>query len=274
MLVEHGVALREALLALGGTDATDEERHLRARFLEHLARLLYRDADRTVSVCDFNTGWERRLGLTPDRVRVVPNGIDPSRYPDLSARVGAVPTVGWIGRIDPFKGLETLITAFRPVVRRLPHARLRLFGPTPRSNEVYLRALVRHVRAAGLTRHVTFEGQPASVQAALEVCDVVALPSVSEGLPYAALEAMMSGRAVVANDVGGVGEALGTAGRLIPPHDPEAFGHALLDLLLDPVTRTELGRAARARALEHFTSDLMLERYLAVFDELLTRRTT
>lgn len=270
VLVEHGVALREALLALNAAPISTTCRWLRAAFCELLTRLLYRDADQVVAVCTFNTTWEFRLGLSVHRSRVIHNGVSPGDHPALTHHSNPVPTVGWIGRIDPLKGLGTLVQAFAQVVAALPQARLRLYGPTPPGNEAYRLALRRQVEAVNLTTHVSFEGVPTSVQDALWASDVIALPSISEGLPYVLLEAMMSGRAVVAHRVGGVPEALGQTGRLVGLHDTDAFARALTELLCDPQQRADLGRQARQRALERHTVAGMLSQYQQTLSPLLS----
>ena len=83
--------------------------------------------------------------------------------------------------------------------------------------------------------------------------DVVAMASISEGFPYTLVEAMLCGAAIVATDVGGVGEALGSTGVLVTPRDPAELAAALIGLLLSERRRRQLGAEARARALENFT---------------------
>jgi glycosyltransferase involved in cell wall biosynthesis len=96
----------------------------------------------------------------------------------------------------------------------------------------------------------------------------VALSSISEGFPFTVIEAMMSGRATVSTDVGGVAEAVGDAGVLVPPRSPEAMGEALIRLLRDDDERHRLGKAARKRALAELTLELMADRYRAEYETL------
>jgi glycosyltransferase involved in cell wall biosynthesis len=102
---------------------------------------------------------------------------------------------------------------------------------------------------------------------------VVALSSISEGLPYTVMEAMMCGRATVSTAVGGVPEVTGDAGVVVPPRDPAALADALADLLLDDRRRIDLGARARGRALRTFPLELMLERFRATYAELTHSRT-
>jgi hypothetical protein len=87
-------------------------------------------------------------------------------------------------------------------------------------------------------------------------------------LPYVVLEAMASGRPVVATDVGGVAEAVGDAGLLVPPKDPSAFAAACVKLLSDKRKRIALGRAARSRVVQHFDVKRCFDTYLGLYEEL------
>jgi len=94
------------------------------------------------------------------------------------------------------------------------------------------------------------------------------LSSISEGFPYTLIEAMTCGRACVATDVGGVSEALGDTGRLVPPRDPEAMAAACLELLGDAELRGRLGAEARERALANFTVDRAIGTFGEIYDGL------
>ena len=120
----------------------------------------------------------------------------------------------------------------------------------------------------GLQDSVTCEGLIRPPTGAYDAGHVVALSSISEGFPFTVIEAMMSGRATVSTDVGGVAEAVADAGLLVPPRDPDAFGRACVKLLGDDELRRDMGKAARKRALEHLTLDLMADRYRQIYTRL------
>jgi glycosyltransferase involved in cell wall biosynthesis len=90
------------------------------------------------------------------------------------------------------------------------------------------------------------------------------LSSASEGFPYTVIEAMASARATVSTDVGGVSEAVGEAGLIVPPRDPRAMADACVQLLTDDALRHRLADAARNRILDLFT----LERFLGIYREI------
>ena len=126
--------LRERYFSTGGLAPGVKAAML--RFHRALARLAYAEAALIAPVSGFNRRWAVRHGADPARVAVVPNGVDPQRFPPLATEPDA-PTITWVGRIDPLKDLETLIRAFGYVRAWLPGARLHLAGPVPAGNEAY-----------------------------------------------------------------------------------------------------------------------------------------
>lgn len=268
VLSEHGVYLRERYLGFSDEGDTPALKLLRSSFYQTLARLMYQHADQILSVSTFNRRWQLELGASSARTQVIPNGVAPGKLIRLEPKKQDVPTVVWVGRIDPLKDLETLLSAFAETRRTLPTAQLKLFGPVPEGNEQYYQRLLKQIQDLQLGDAVSFMGQVSPVEDAFATGDVVALSSVSEGFPYTVVEAMMCAKAVVATRVGGVGEALGETGKLVPPQNAQAFGAALTELLQDEPLRLESGQRARARALKRFTLAQMLDAYRDVYGTL------
>jgi glycosyltransferase involved in cell wall biosynthesis len=282
LLTEHGIYLRERLMGLSALPL--ETKLLQANFFRAVTELAYREADLVTPVCGYNAAWEQSLGVEPERIRVVYNGISRHDLASLALPDGqGPPTVGYVGRIDPLKDVVTLIRAFAVVHAALPSARLRLWGP-PSSTE-YLGHCKDVAERLGLWSHipganrpVSFEGRTDQPAAAYSASDVVALSSVTEGFPYTVVESMLAARPVVSTDVGGVAEALagisvvpGGDGRemLVEPGDPQALGRALLAVLGTPLARrVAAGLALRQRALERFDVGTFLEGYRQAYDDL------
>jgi glycosyltransferase involved in cell wall biosynthesis len=259
LLSEHGIYLRERYLEYGVSMPIAVKAVL-LRFYRALSRLGYAEAGLVGSVSRFNQRWELRHGAHPAKVIVLPNGVDPAVYTELTDEPAA-PTLVWVGRIDPLKDLHTLIRAFRLVRAQVPGARLRLVGPVPKDDEGYATSCRALVDRLELRSAVEFTGPVTTSREAYATGQVVVLSSISEGMPYTVIEAMMCGRATVSTDVGGVAEGVGDAGLIVPPADPAALADACVGLLHSPDRRRMLGQAARHRALTHFTLDRMLRGY-------------
>lgn len=268
ILTEHGVYLRERYLALAGTPLRWAARYAVCTALRALCVLTYAEADLLLPVSEFNARWAVRLGADPLRIHTVHNGVDTSTMHPVGPEP-AVPTISFIGRIDPLKDLDNLVRAYAVVRRELPGARLRIFGPCPPGNEGYKRAVEATIDELGVVDGVSWEGPTAGPRPAFEAGTIVALSSISEGLPFTTIESMMCGRATVNTDVGGVSEAVGrdgTLGGLVPPRDPEAFGRECLRLLLDDEVRTATSRRAREHALSSFNLTTCVDRFRGWYD--------
>ena len=202
VLSEHGVYLRERLLAVRREGYSRAMRTVLVRFFHRLTELGYRHVDAVLPVSDFNARWAVRGGAPAHRVRTLHNGVDPGDLPLLTDEP-AEPTLAFVGRIDPLKDIDTLVRAFALVRGQVPAARLRLFGGVPTGNEAYAAEIHRLVDDLGLGAAVTFEGPVSPVTQAFAAGHVVVLSSLSEGLPLTVIEAGMSGRPTVVTDVGG-----------------------------------------------------------------------
>jgi glycosyltransferase involved in cell wall biosynthesis len=263
VLSEHGIYLRERYLAFSHKTYSAAVRSIMLRFFKRLTWAGYQIADAIAPGSEYNRQWLETNGAAPDRINPIYNGVDPANF-IASQTEPEVPTLVWLGRIDPLKDVETLIRSFAKVHEALPEARLRIFGGTTTENEPYRERCATLRDELGLQESATFEGKADSVLDVYHAGHVVLLTSISEGFPYTLIEAMASGKPTVSTDVGGVREATGDAGMIVPPQNPEKTAAACLQLLSDPELRRDMGRAARARILSMFT----VEQSLAIFSDL------
>ena len=228
--------------------------------------------------------WNRDvIGVPVRKSRLLPNGIDTERYRPATAADEAGPlechfgqgclVIGSVGRVEPVKNHALLLAAFAALRARRPDlaARLRLavVGDGP-----LLQALRAQVDGAGLNDVVWLPGKRDDVAAILRGLTVFALPSIAEGTPGAALEAMASGVPVVGSDVGGVPEVVadGATGTLVPSGDAEALAAALERYAGSPALVHEHGLAARLRVTRHYGMPAMVAAYQALYDELCERK--
>lgn len=264
VMSEHGVYLRERYLAFRAMRCPWPVKAIMLGFFRRLTQTAYAHADVIAPVNVYNQRWQVGHGAHPDRIVTAFNGVDAGQYPVAQSEPEG-PTVSWVGRIDPLKDLVTLVEGFALVRRRVPAARLRLFGPTPRGNEAYEREVREAVGRLGLGGAVSFEGPVSPVSRAYHAGHVVALTSISEGLPYTIIEAMMCARATVSTDVGGCSEVVGDAGLLVPARDPARLADALVRVLADDGLRADLAVRGRERALTYFRVDQMLTTFRGIY---------
>lgn len=271
LLTEHGVYLRERYLSFRAEPYRWPVKALMLGFFRLLAMESYRTAALVTPGNRYNRRWEEHGGTPPERIRTVYNGVDPAAFPPAGPEP-ETPTLSWAGRVDPIKDLQTLIRAFALVRGKLPTARLRLFGGTPRGAEKYRESCEALATELGIGEAVTFEGRVEDIKDAYAAGNVVMLSSVSEGFPFTLIEAMSCGRATVSTDVGGVREAVGDCGLVVPPRDPERMAEAALRLLNEPPLRARMGEGARLRVIEQFTLRQTISTFREIYQDLSGRR--
>jgi glycosyltransferase involved in cell wall biosynthesis len=213
---------------------------------------------------------------------VIYNGIDLKPFlhlnPDGSGHGQALrqkmnwrdkPVIGAIGRLAPEKGLKYLLRAAAGVIQEYPNAQFVLAGDGP--DRLSLEA---EAKSLGIQNSVSFLGIREDIPDLLSAIDVLAMPSLSEGLPMTLLEGMASGRAVVASAVGSIPCAIrdGVDGILCSAGDADSLSRSLRDLLKSRELRTTLGRNARATVESRFSAASMAGQYAQVYDEMTSVR--
>jgi glycosyltransferase involved in cell wall biosynthesis len=259
LLTEHGVYLREQYLNLRRHVGSPFVRTLLYRLMESVVRLNYAAADQVSPVCDYNARWEQWLGVPAGRIEVIHNGVDPARFSPAEGREPGPPRIVSVGLIYPLKGQLDLIEGAAIVNRWRPDVQFDIYGSA--SDEEYYAECVQRTREHGLEQTVHFRGTTTAPWSVYQQADLVVLPSISEAFPYAVIEAMLCGAAIVATDVGGVAEALQDCGVLVRPGRAQDLADAILLLLADPDERRRLGALARQRALDRFTLETVLQGY-------------
>lgn len=240
----------------------------------HVVHALLRGTHRVMTSFEAQAPASPFLRRYPDKVRVVPLGIDlerfaaegrdPAAVAELRARVGGGPVVLFVGRVVGSKGLDVLLDAASSV-----EARIVIVGDGPE-----LPRLRARCTAMGLDGRVLFTGRvdPERVKDHVAIATVGVLPSLYESYGLAMVEIMTNGVPMVCTELG-TGTTFinrpGETGLAVKPGDPAALAGALNRLLRDDALRARLGEGARKRAHDHFSTGVMMRGIQAVYDEAL-----
>jgi glycosyltransferase involved in cell wall biosynthesis len=207
-------------------------------------------------------------GVPPERIAIIPNGVDLRVMPKCTYGLTNVITVIYVGRLHPSKGLPMLLKGFRQASQRRPGLcwRLWLLGEGVLRRELETLAAQLHLQEA-----VTFWGKVAEVSACLERSDLFVLPSLAEGLSNALLEAMVHGLPCVTTSVAGNCSLIRheETGLLITPESADELADALTRLADDEGLRARLGTAARQLVEADYSLDRVAQRYRALYSTLM-----
>jgi polysaccharide biosynthesis protein PelF len=268
ILTEHGTNIREQYLNLRTSIASVFVRRFLHYLVSAVVKLNYHFADIVAPVCNYNTRWEQWWEVPPARIKVIHNGADPQKFKPQERLPNSHPIVINMGLIFALKGQLTLIEAAAIVRTTFPNVEFKLYGKL--SDRDYYERCQQKIVEYQLENTVNFAGFTNEPWRVYGTADVVAMSSISEGFPYAVIEAMLCGSTVVATDVGGVEEALGDTGLLVPANRPIDLAEGIIKLLsLTPTQRTLMGQKSRDRAVDLFTLEKCIQTYLDLYQQLI-----
>lgn len=222
-----------------------------------------------------------RLGVCPQKISLVPNGVDvgrfsPGRPPDglaagLGIPAGAI-VIGDVARIVPRKGLEYGIRAVAALVGEFPQLYYLLVGEHD-VPEGCLGELERLASDLGVRGRILFAGHREDVPECLCRMAILLHPSETENCPRSVLEAQACSLPVVGFSVGGMGDIVqdGRSGYLAPAFDVGALASAVRALLLDPEKRREMGEAGRAMVLRSYDARQNVSALVDVLEDAASR---
>jgi glycosyltransferase involved in cell wall biosynthesis len=235
---------------------------------------------------DAQTALEEGIGA-PGRVVWIGNGVDvnrfhPRRDTDEAKRSFGLSredaVVGFVGRLVREKGILDLLQAMNTVAAAVPNLVLLIAGDVntakDRDQKTYAE-IRRRLEENTLPFRVVFTGFIDDIERMMAASDVFVLPSYREGMPRSVIEAMASGKPVVATRIRGCREEVveGETGLLFPPGDVPALAAALTHILADPDLAQRMGQAGRVRAEELFDEQQVLDRQVIALRRLLSGQT-
>ncbi len=273
--------------ALAGTDAKilsfhsyGPEMHRDAGLLRRLAlgvsdRLFHPRFDHYVALAESHRDYlVRQKNLDPDKIEVVPNGIDLGRFddaaaaaPDLRQRLGAEadsPLVVIVAALQPWKSIDLFLEAAGELSPRHPKTHFVIVGDGPQREE-----LENLARTLGLESRTHFLGLVNDVPEILVQSTVLVVSSHSEALPTVIIEAMAAHLPVVATNVGSIPDLAedSVTGYLVPALSATALADGIDRILSDPDHAEAMGEAGYRRAASQFELKVMIDRYLCLLNE-------
>ena len=238
--------------------------------------LLIRFAKKVVTVSDVIAVKLRKCGVSSQKIIVIDNGIDLQRFSSqrrnnlLKEYLGIEKeskVIGTIARLTKEKGHIYLIEAAKNIVSVFPSTKFLIVGDGSERDR-----LEKRVMQLGLKDKVIFTGQRKDIIDILSILDIFVLPSITEGLPIALLEASALRLPVVATSVGAVPKVIidRETGLLIEPGRPEQLIRAISQLLSNQERARQFGNQAYRKVEKEFSAKSMADRYFNLYTEILS----
>ncbi|RJQ56067.1 MAG: DUF3492 domain-containing protein [Desulfobacteraceae bacterium] len=281
VITEHGIYLQEREMELLKSGWLDTP-YLRSMWIDMftaICRWQYSICNRLITLTQINKGLQVDYGAAPERIRVIPNGIDIDRFkPARRLRcIGSPKTISFVGRIDSVKDVKTLIQAISIVKKAYPEMRCLVIGPYDEQPE-YFKECSDLVSMLDLKGTVSFTGR-SNVLDYYKETDLLLLTSIKEAMPLAVMEAMAAGIPVVATSVGACSELLlgnddgiGQAGMVTRVMDAEGIAVASIRILKDPSLANKMARNGIARIERLYREELVIDQYEQIYREILDGR--
>jgi glycosyltransferase involved in cell wall biosynthesis len=210
------------------------------------------------------------------KVEVIYDGLDAKKFDTKRTGYGLrqknVIHIGTVGRINAIKGHTDLVRAFAKVQETYPNSQLTIVGDVYKNQVQYKRELKQLIRTLHLTKNVRLAGFQKNVTPFLASFDLFVMPSRSEGLGAAALEAMAAGLPVIASRVGGLKEIIKhrKTGLVCKPGDANDIARKILTALASTPLRAKLGKQGKQFITANFSLERMTESIEDVYDTTLT----
>ena len=243
---------------------------LKKVFVYLRGQLLGRQYNRIITVSDFKRDrLIERLALPANRIHRIYNGVETHKYDNRPTSIHSDAPLLYVGQIADFKGVPTLLSAYRQLLETMPEAPpLNLAGDGPMRAE-----LEQQVASWGLTHRITFLGQRGDVPQLMMSARAILIPSEwDEACAFVAIEAMLAGRPVIASDAGSLAELLGEHGIIHRAGDSSDLTQVLARWLAPDHQPLLEAKAAglRERALAEFNLNKMVAGYAETWAEIAT----
>jgi polysaccharide biosynthesis protein PelF len=297
LLTEHGIYHRERMMEInkaGWIYETDQEHHMTQEVFTGLKKIwmemyrvfsysTYLFSDRITTLFDDNSIIQMESGAEKDRIEIIPNGIDLSRFFHIGDKdIGIKETfvIGLVGRVVVIKDIKTFIWAAKKVAEHLPgRVSFRVMGAYDEEVE-YAEECFALVKMLEMEEYFEFTGKVDLTESFVEL-DLMVLTSVSEGQPLSLLESMAAGIPCVSTNVGACREllygradeqpALGKSGLITSIYSPDETAEAIIKILNDPELYRHMSKSARKRVEQFYRREDIYKKYRALFETLIEK---
>ncbi len=277
ILTEHGIYTNERRIEIAGADWLEEtaskamtidqtRKNLRDLWIDtftNYSRICYQASDHIITLFAGNQPAQLADGASPEKMRLIPNGVDIERYGSIARKAHDRPTIALIGRVVPIKDVKSFLRAVAILHETMPDLRAYVIGPMDEDPE-YVQECRAMCEYLTLQRTVTFTGR-VTIDEYLPEIDVIAFSSISEAQPLVILEAGACGIPTVATHVGACSEmilgkpdeqpALGAGGVIVPLSNPQALAEGIFSLISDRDAYRECSEAMRNRVMHYYNKD-------------------
>lgn len=287
-ITEHGIYTNERRIEVTSADWLEEtsskaltvdetRRDLRDLWIDainNFSRVAYQASDRIITLFEGNQHAQLEDGADPNRMQIIPNGVNVAQYASLPRNPQPKPTIALIGRVVPIKDIKTFIRAMSQLSQQLPDFQAYIMGPMDEDPHYYDEC-VKMVSMLGLEQKIEFTGR-VDVEDYLPRIDVLVLTSISEAQPLVMLEAGACGIPMVATDVGACREiiegstdeddaAIGHCGYVIPLASPQAAAEGIINILADKERYATFSKAASERIERFYNLPMLNEAYQSLY---------
>ncbi|TCS76225.1 GT4 family glycosyltransferase PelF [Pectinatus cerevisiiphilus] len=281
LLTEHGIYSREREEEiLKCSWAEGDFKKVWIKYFYALSYLSYEYADVVTTLSANNRQVELELGCAAQKIKIIPNGVKIEQFAKITSDYNNAThpfTIGAVLRIVPIKDIITMLRSFYILQQSIPDARLLIMGNYEEDPEYFI-SCKNLVKALNL-HNVEFTGA-IDILTRLNEVDVLALSSISEGLPLAVLEGMAAKKPFVSTDVGCCRELLygnhdddlGKAGMIVAVMDFQAMAKSFLRLAKDPSLRYHMGEIGYERVKRYYMYEDFITRFKNLYGNYNNRR--
>lgn len=243
------------------------------------SRLTYEASAKIITLYEGNKELQIEDKADPNKILIIPNGIDYATYSSLEKKENHPPTIALIGRIVPIKDVKNFIYAVSLLADKIPKLRVWILGPTDEDPSYYNECL-ELVKNNQLESIITFKGK-VNIKEYIPEIDLVVLSSISEAQPLSLMEAGAAGIPCVTTNVGACSEfingnrlerpRLGSAGLISQIANPGSLAENIFNLMTNKKLYNECSQTVKERVKKYYNEKKFHESYRHVYEELINQ---